>query len=436
MSASPWRNWAGNQHMTPQTVAEPAGTEEICAQVRAAVGQGQRVKAIGSGHSFTGIGLTDGRLLTLGRHDRLLQVDGHRVTVQSGLTLRRFNALLAEHGLGLTNMGDIDVQTVAGAISTGTHGTGRASGSLAAQVVGLELVLADGRVVSCSPDVEPALFAMARLGLGALGIVSAVTFAAEPAFLLTADERPLPLDDVLTGFEDLVATNEHFEFYWFPHTDVALTKRNNRSDGPAAPLSRLRAWWDDEFLSNSVFEATCRLGRLVPSAIPVVNRVAARALSARTYTDAAPRVFTSPRSVRFCEMEYAIPRAALPDVLRELHTLPARHDLRVSFPVEVRVAPADDIPLSTASGRDSAYLAVHLFRGTELRPYFDAVEALLTAAEGRPHWGKLHQQDADYLRARYPRFDDFVATRDRLDPGGVFSNDYLDRVLGRAPAAG
>ncbi|MCU1601819.1 MAG: FAD-dependent oxidoreductase [Frankiales bacterium] len=426
-----WRNWAGNQAMSPAQVMHPRGTDEIAAAVKEAASGGRRVKAIGSGHSFTGIGLTDGVLLQLDRHAELIKVDqeSKQVTVAAGMPLSTLNATLIENGLGLTNMGDIDVQTVSGAISTGTHGTGRASGSIAHQVAGLELALADGSVVNCSRQERPELFEMARVGLGALGVITAVTFQAEPMFALTADERPMPLDDVLDGFEELVAGNEHFEFYWFPHTRVALTKRNNRST-ELAPLSRRRAWVDDELLSNKVFEATCRAGALMPRIIPGINKVAARALSARTYTDVAPHVFTSPRKVRFCEMEYAVPRADLPAVFRELTTLPESMGERISFPVECRVAPADDIPLSTASGRDSAYIAVHVFRGTRFDRYFDAVEKLMGTVAGRPHWGKLHNLDAAVLRERYPRFDDFLAVRRELDPEGVFRNAYLDRVLG------
>ena len=168
----------------------------------------------------------------------------------------------------------------------------------------------------------------------------------------------------------------------------------------------------------------------MPRLIPSINRVAARALSARTYTDVAPHVFTSPRKVRFCEMEYAIPRADLPDVFRELTGLPERLGEQISFPVECRVAPADDIPLSTASGRDSAYIAVHVFRGTSFDRYFNAVEGLVGEVGGRPHWGKLHNLDAAVLRERYPRFDDFRSLRRELDPEGLFRNAYLDRVLG------
>jgi len=427
-----WSNWAGNQRMSPVRVIRPTSVDEIAAAVKQAAADGLRVKPIGAGHSFTAIGLTDGVQLDLSSYNALISADpaSGLVTAQAGLRLHRLNALLAEVGLGMTNMGDIDVQTVSGAVSTGTHGTGRSSAGFAAQITGLELVLADGSIVSCSASERPEVFAAARVGLGALGVISTVTFQAEKAFLLSADERPMPLDDVLTGFSELVSTNEHFEFYWFPHTDVALTKRNNRVEGEARPLSRARAWVDDEMLSNGLFEVTCRLGARAPALIPRLNRVAARALSARTYVDAAPSVFTSPRRVRFCEMEYAIPRAALPTVFASLRTLPDKHGLRVSFPVEVRVAPADDVTLSTASGRDSAYIAVHMFRGTPYEPYFREVERLYDDVGGRPHWGKLHTLDADRLRTRYPRFDEFVALRDELDPERRFGNAYLERVLG------
>lgn len=427
-----WRNWAGNQRMTPAAVAHPASVDEVSHVVKEAAAAGRRVKAIGSGHSFTGIGLTDGVLVHLDRLDRLVSADPGtgRVVAQGGLALHRLNALLAEQGLGLTNMGDVDVQTVTGAISTGTHGTGRDSGALATQLLALELVLADGSVLTCSREENPDVFAAARVSLGALGIVTSVTLQAEPAFRLVADERPLPLTGVVDDFERHVAENAHFELYWFPHTDVALTKRNNRTTAPAAPLSRARRAVEDELLSNGVFGATCRLGRAFPQAIPRINRTIAAAASPRTYIDAGPAVFTSKRRVRFEEMEYAIPRAALPDVLRELRTLPERHGLRISFPVEVRVAPADDVTLSTASGRDTAYVAVHVFRGTDGRRYFDAVEALMGSVGGRPHWGKLHALGADQLRERYPRFEEFTALRDRLDPERRFTNAYLDRVLG------
>ena len=426
-----WSNWAGNQQMTPVRVVRPSSEDELVAAVKQAAADGLTVKAIGSGHSFTAIGLTDGVLLDLSAYAQVLSLDraSGLVTVTAGMPLHRLNAVLTAAGLGLTNMGDIDRQTVSGAISTGTHGTGRDSAGFGMQLASLSLVLADGSVLSCSPHERPEVFDLARVGLGALGIVSTVTFQAEPAFLLQAQEGPLPLSEVLTDFHQLVADNEHFEFYWFPHTDVALTKRNNRTQ-QAAPLGRIRKALDDEILSNGLFQVTCSLGTKVPALIPRINKIAARALSARTYADTAPAIYTSPRRVRFREMEYAIPRAELPALFTELRTLPERHGMRVSFPVEVRVAPADDVPMSTAYQRDSAYVAVHVYKGTAFEPYFAEVEKLFAAVAGRPHWGKLHTLDADVLRERYPRFDDFVALRDQLDPERRFGNPYLARVLG------
>ena len=428
-----WTNWAGNQSADPVETIAPASAAELGEQIRRAAEAGRTVKAVGSGHSFTAIASAVGGVLV--RPDALTAVreldrEAGTVTVESGLPLSRLNRLLEAAGLSLTNMGDIEVQTVAGATSTGTHGTGRDSGSLAAQIRALEIVLADGSVRRCSPTENPELFQGARLGLGALGVVSAITFGVEPAFLLTAHEQPMGFDEVLGRLDDLTAVNEHFEFYWFPHTDRCSTKRNNRSQGPAAPLPRFKAWLDDEFLSNTVWEGACRVGRRFPGAVPSIAAVASRAWSERTYTDLAHKVFTSPRTVRFVEMEYAVPREAAATVLRELKALVERSNWRISFPVEVRFAPADDLWLSTASGRGSAYIAVHLYRGTAEQGYFTEVEKLMTAHQGRPHWGKLHTRDAEYLSAAYPHFGDFTALRDKVDPQRVFGNDYLRRVLG------
>lgn len=352
------------------------------------------------------------------------------MTVAAGTVLKDLNQALAREGLSLTNMGDIMEQTVSGATSTGTHGTGRDSASIAAQIRGLELVTADGRLITCSEKDNPEVFAAARIGIGALGIVTAITFAVEPIFFLTAREEPMGFDRVTAEFDQHFAENEHFEFYWFPHTGNCNTKRNNRSQGPAAPPGAVSAWVEDELLSNGVFQAVNSLGRAVPAAIPSIARIASRALSARTYTDIPYKVFTSPRRVRFVEMEYALPREQVVEALRELKTTVDRSGLRISFPVEVRTAPADDIALSTASGRETAYIAVHMYKGTPYQAYFTAAERIFTAHGGRPHWGKVHTRDAEYFARVYPRFGEFTALRDRLDPERLFGNDYLRRVLG------
>ncbi|MER7519681.1 D-arabinono-1,4-lactone oxidase [Streptomyces sp. NPDC126499] len=429
---STWRNWAGNVTSRPVREVSPACAEELADAVRKAAEDGLRVKTVGTGHSFTSIAATDGVLIRPGLLTGIRRIDREAmtVTVESGTPLKRLNVALAREGLSLTNMGDIMEQTVAGATSTGTHGTGRESASLAAQIVGLELVTADGRLMTCSAEENPEVFAAARVGLGALGIVTALTFAVEPVFLLTAREEPMTFDRVTSEFDALHAENEHFEFYWFPHTDNCNTKRNNRSAGPAAPPGRVSGWVEDELLSNGIFQVACAVGRAVPPLVPSIAKVSSRALSARTYTDIPYKVFTSPRRVRFLEMEYALPREAAVPALRELKAMLERSPLKVSFPVEVRTAPADDITLSTASDRESAYIAVHLYKGTPYRGYFTAVERIMTAHGGRPHWGKIHTRDAAYFEKVYPRFAEFTALRDRLDPDRRFANDYLRRVLG------
>jgi L-gulonolactone oxidase len=402
--------------------------------VRRAAAHGLRVKPVGAGHSFTGVAVTDGVQLRLDALTGVTTLDATRgeVTVRAGTPLHVLNDELEQFGFALPNLGDIDRQSIAGAIATGTHGTGLRLTGLAAGVRALRMVLPDGSVLDCSPRHEPDLFQAARLGLGAVGIVTEVTLAAVPAFLLHAVEQPERLDDVLATFEESARYNDHFEFFWFPHTDRVQTKRNNRvPEGTARrPLPAWRERLDDDLLSNRLFEQLNRLTTRMPRATRPVNAAAARALSHRQYTDSSYKVFVTPRTVRFAESEWAFPLAALTDVVRELRRWIERHDELVSFPVECRVAAADDVWLSTAYERETAYVAVHRYHRQAPGAYFEAFERIAVDHGGRPHWGKLHTRDADYLKQVYPRFADFVAVRDRVDPERRFGNAYLERVLG------
>ena len=428
-----WTNWAGTAH-ADVTVATPSSVSEIAELVSAAAERGERVKPIGAGHSFTDIGVTDGVQLRLDRLAGIVRADRDTglVTVLAGTRLHALNEALWQLGLSMTNLGDIDVQTVSGAISTGTHGTGAKYGGIATQVRALDLVLADGSTLTCTAEENPDVFSAARVGLGALGVLATVTLQCEPAFALAAAEGPATLDAVLDDLDENVLGNDHFEFYWFPHTRRVLTKRNNRvlAGTELRPVGRFRHWLDDEFLSNQVFEGVNRITTRRPGMIPRVNGIAARLLGARDYIDRSHRVFASVRTVRFREMEYAVPRAAVPQVLAEIERYLATSGEQVGFPVEVRFAAPDDIWLSTAHERESGYVAVHQYHRREYEPYFRAVEVIAKDVGGRPHWGKLHFRDAESLRAAYPRFDDFVTVRDKLDPQRVFGNDYLARVLG------
>ncbi|WP_040685020.1 D-arabinono-1,4-lactone oxidase [Nocardiopsis halotolerans] len=426
-----WHTWADTHQARPRRTATPGGAAEVAAAVSSAADDDLRVRMVGTGHSFTDVAVTDGLLLSPTSLTRVRSVDPEAgtATVEAGLPLCDFNDVLAEHGVALANMGDIAVQTMAGAVQTGTHGTGRDAGGLASQVVGLEMVLADGSVVECSAERDPDLFHAARVGLGAFGVVTALTMAVRPSFLLHAREEPMPFEEVLERLPELRADNDHFEFFWFPHTGNTNTKRNNITRGPARPLSPFRKWLDDDFLSNTLFEGVNRVCRRFPGAVPAVNRISSRALSARSYTDASHRVFASVRDVRFVEMEYAVPAEHLVDVLREARSVVDRRGHRVSFPVEVRFAPADDVWLSTAYGRDTAYVAVHMYKGTPHEDYFADLEAVFTSVGGRPHWGKMHTRDRAYLEEVYPRLGEALAVRDRVDPGRRFGNAYLERVL-------
>jgi L-gulonolactone oxidase len=429
-----WRNWAGNERADVEAV-HPASPSEVADLLTAAAATGRRVRPIGSGHSFTAIGRPVDVQLACGRLDHIGEVgDDGLVTVGAGTTLHRLNAELLPSGWSLTNLGDIDRQTIAGALATGTHGTGARFGGLATQVRALELVTPAGEVLRCDTDRHPDVFAAARVGLGALGVVTAVTLQAVPAFALRAVEGPGTLTAALEGFDELMTSTDHVEFYWFPHTDAILLKCNTRVplEEGLSPLPRWRAAWDDEILANGAFAGVVATGRRIPALVPPLARMSAKALSARSWTDHAHRVFVSRRRVRFLEMEYAVPRAEAPAVLAELRQVHEASDWRAAFPVEVRLAAADDVPLSMASGRDTAYIAAHVPAGIDPGPWFAALEAIAGEVGGRPHWGKLHGLDATGLRDRYPRFAEFLAVRDRLDPTGVLANGYLDRVLGPA----
>lgn len=429
---STWTNWSGLATARPARELSPHDAGEVVDAVVAARDQGLKVKMPGTGHSFNDIALTDGLLLCAGGLRGIIAVDREAMTVTAlaGTTLHELNETLTRLGLSLHNMGDIDVQTVAGAISTGTHGTGGVVASLSAQVTGLELVTGNGTLLRASATENADVLDAARLGLGALGVLTSVTFGVEPVFVLEAHETPMRWDEALAEFDALAAENHHFEMYWFPHTDRLLTKRNNRTLDEAEPLSRFRAWLDDDFLANRAFGWVNRLGNARPGLIPRINDLSAQALGERRFSDVAHRVFTSPRRVVFREMEYAVPREVGLQALSEVRALIERNGWRISFPVEIRVCPSDDVPLSAAHERDSTYLAFHMNPQTDHRAYFGGVEEVLRGYGGRPHWGKLHTRTAADLAPDYPRWQDFQALRDRLDPERLFTNPYLDRVLG------
>jgi FAD-linked oxidoreductase len=430
-----WRNWSGLVTAEATRVVRPADAQAVAAEVGAAREAGTTVKMVGSGHSFTAIGAPGATMLTPAGLAGVLDVDREAMTVTAGAgtILKHLNLALEHEGLSLHNMGDIAEQTLAGAISTGTHGSGGRAASLAAQVVGLEVVTGTGEVLRATAQDNPDVLEMARVGLGALGVLTTVTFRVEPIFVLAAHEQPMSWAEAVATYDEMTATSDHVDMFWFPHTDRMMTKRNHRLGtdlARARPLGRVKRWVDDDFLQNTAFGLLTAGANRVPRVIPRMNRVMAGLWGERTFSDLPHRVFTARRSVVFREMEYAVPREAGLEVLAEARKAIDASRLRISFPVEIRTAPADDIPLSTAYARDSLYLAFHTHRDADHLDYFALLEPIMRAHDGRPHWGKLHTRTADDLRPAYPRFDDFLAMRDRLDPDRVFTNPHLQQILG------
>lgn len=427
-----WANWAGDQSCRPARIVRPGGREELAEAIAAAAAAGKRVKVAGSGHSFTEAALTEGTMIDLGSLAGVLDADpgSGLVKVGGGTVLADLNEDLAGLGLAMENLGDIDRQTIAGAISTGTHGTGAKLRNLSAQVEGLELVLADGSVRHLSAATDQQLLQAARVGVGALGAISAVTLRCVPAFNLLRVDSPHPREEVLDSFQERAAANDHFELFTFPYSDLALVLERNRTEEPPHPRGRLAAYLNDVVLENWALGALAATGKAIPAAIPALSRLAGRLATGSRTSDRSDRIFVNERRVRFTEMEYALPREHGPEAARRVVEWVRANEYPVFFPIEMRVSAGDDALLSPAHERDSAYVAVHQYRGMEWRPYFEAVEEIMDSYGGRPHWGKRHFQTAATLAPRYPAWEDFQRARDELDLQRIFANEYTDRVLG------
>jgi FAD-linked oxidoreductase len=405
--------------------------------VAEAAGAGLEVHAVGSGHSFTDCAASAGVTVDTTGMRRVLHVDSGsgQVTVQAGIKLHELGPILAEHGLALENQGDIDRQSVAGAISTATHGTGVGFPNLATRVVGLRLVGADGEVRDLSPETDNEAYLAARVSLGALGVISAVTLQCVPLYTLRRQDHKWDLEQTLGRLDELVDTNDHFEFYVFPYTQTACARETRRDEREPNPTPRWRRVVEEGGVENIALLALAGTGKRIPSLAPTLNRALVSMIGETATEDHAYRVYASLRAVRFNEMEYALPREAVPDAVRQVLELIERRRLPILFPLEIRYAAPDDAFLSTAYGRETAYIAVHQYHGMEFETYFRGVEAIMDSYGGRPHWGKRHYQSAATLAERYPDWDRFQAVRSRLDPDGVFTNDYARRVLGPPQSA-
>ncbi len=425
-----WHNWSGSVEGRPREVARPASLEELARMVGEYGRAGHHIRLVGSGHSFTPLAATDDVLMTLDGMQGIISADADAGTarVWGGTRLKRLGAELLARGLAQENLGDIDVQSIAGAIATGTHGTGTAFGSIATQVTGITLVTAAGEVLECSADEQPDVFKAAQVSLGALGVVAAVTLRVVPARRKRFISRRERLDQTLANLERYKAENEHFEFFWLPYTEYVQAKFINPTDAPATG-SNLWGRFNSLVMENGVFWGMSEVSRLVPPLARTMSKVEAWGIATVSETDYSHRLFATPRAVKFQEMEYNIPAQHFPTVVGEIRALLARQHFNVHFPIECRFVRGDDIWLSPAYQRDSAYIAVHMYKGMPYERYFRSVEEIYQAYEGRPHWGKMHTLTAATLARRYPRWNDFRRVRAALDPQGVFLNHYLRSLL-------
>lgn len=421
-------NWSGGVRFTPTAILFPRSEAEIQELVNKARSEGRCVRLVGAGHSFTPLIETSDYLVSLDAWQGIeqIEVDQQVVWVKAGTRLFRLNEALLAHGLAMVNLGDVNRQSIAGAASTGTHGTGQQLGSVATQIVALRLVSADGQLHTLTP--EHPWFDAARVSLGALGIVTAVALQVRPAYKLRLELRKARLEQVLAELPQLLEQHRHLEFFAFPGSPYVQLKISDISDAPSS--SRFKQSLNDLLLENLAFWGLSEISRRVPGSTSLVAKICGLAVSDQVQVDQSAYIFGNHRMTRFEEMEYNLPAEHFEERLQALLELIGRERFRVHFPIECRFVQADQIWLSPAYERASAYIAVHQYTGMPWQDYFQAAEQLFLEVAGRPHWGKRHFLRAADFDLLYPRWRDFQTLRQQLDPQGLFLNPHLQQVFG------
>ncbi len=431
MKAQTWQNWGGNVKARPSKFKKPKTIEKLRSHLSKAAKKGQVARVVGSGHSWTRLCKTDDLLLSL---DNLAGIESINkesgiVSVYAGTKLKDFNAALFENGLAMENLGDIDVQSLAGAISTGTHGTGISFGNLGTQVTELTLMKADGEILVCSETENHDIFKAAQVSLGALGVILKYKVKCLPAYKLHFIEKKESVEDCLDNLYEHIYSNRNFEFYWFPYTDVTQLKISNTTEQEVKDNSMVNYVVNDVLLENVLFGGMARMAKYVSMANKAVAKISGAAVSEGEKVNWSHKVYATPRWVKFNEMEYNIPLANFKEAFLEIKSVFEDKQFKVHFPTENRFVKGDDIYLSPAYQRDSAYIAAHVFKGKEYRSYFDTLSAIFKNHQGRPHWGKMHFLSGEELRELYPKWDDFQQIRTMLDPQGMFLNPYLRKLF-------
>lgn len=432
------RNWLGNVTWTPARFVEPGSEDELQALVHAAARAGQRVRVIGAGHSWTPLCATDGLSLRLDRLNRVLSIDPERglVTVEAGIRLHELCEHLAAAGLAMTNLGSIRAQSLAGALLTGTHGSGLGFGCLATQVAAMRLlVVRSGRTewLDLDGQREPDLLDAARVSLGALGLCTRITLRVCPAFRLCEEREPVPFEDALALIPEGARAVEHFKLWWFPLTRRVQIYRQRRTNEAISPGGRLGLLREDAPLTQRVLSGLLRLGDRAPALIPPLHRLMTAVNFQRQRRIAASAdVFTLAMPPVHHESEYAVPLERAVEALGALRALVHDRRHRPHFISEIRFVKGDTAWLSPAHGGDVCYIGGYDSadpRDRRWSAYLRDYEELMLRCGGRPHWGKEFTAPREVLAARYPRWRDFCALRRELDPDGVFLNPMLERLF-------
>jgi len=422
-----WSNWSGNVSFRPRHVAVPKAEVELAATIRQAEG---RVRFPGSGHSFSPLNQTEGTLVDLSAFIGLGGFDPGRetATIAAATPLWGLGSLLHPLGYALKNMGDVDRQTLGGAVATSTHGTGRTLGSLSADVASFRLLLATGEVIHCGPDENPDIYNAGRVSLGLLGVMTEIDMRVRPAYKLQRKYFLHPVNELFRQLDGLVNANRHFEFFWFPHSDVVVCKSLNETEAhaPARHSARtLHARGERRRAREYVFAGIAEAMRYLPGTAKASHKFLSAFMPRKQKVRWSHEVFPTPRTIRFTEMEYAVPYAKGAEAVQELVEAIRQKKIVTAFPVEFRTVASDDCWLSPFYGQDSATIGVHQYTKHDAAPLFDIAEAIFRNHGGRPHWGKIHNCTRAELAALYPRFEDFCAVRRKLDPRGKFLNEHL-----------
>ncbi len=425
-----WTNWAGTAECHPRTFLYPTSEEEIQSIVKEAIKDGHKVRVAGNGHSFTKLVETDSILLSLDKWQGIIEVDGNIVEVRSGTNIKKLGEELFNIGLGQENLGDIDIQSIAGAVSTGTHGTGIHLGNLATQVVEITFVNGKGELITCSEEIERDIFKSAQISIGALGIITRMKIKCTPKYKLELINSKSTFNECLENLESYKTENRNFEFYYFPYSDIVQYKITNITDNEPKEGGIMK-YLNDIILENGIFKIMSEISRLIPATSKKISWMVGRFSSEAVRSTWSHQVFATTRLVRFTEMEYNIPAEHFTDCLKELRAKIEKEEYHLHFPLECRFVKGDDIWLSPAYQRDSAYIAVHMYKGMKFRKYFSDMETIFKKYQGRPHWGKLHYLTPMDLEEKYPMWEKFHAVRLQMDPKGIFMNDYLHSIFGK-----